>query len=115
MNNLLAILLMAPAQGEKGGGMGMMMMIVMMIAVFYFFMILPQSKRNKKMKAFREEVGKGTDIITTGGIHGKIVSVHDTSFVIETEGQGRLKIEKTAISMELTQALNQNKDNVESK
>jgi preprotein translocase subunit YajC len=115
MNSLLSILLMSPPQdGGKGGMGGTVFMLLTFVIIIYFFMILPQKRRTKKMNAFRDEIGKGTKIITTGGIHGKIVSVHDTSFVIETEGQGRLKIEKSAISMEMTQALNQGDSKEES-
>lgn len=92
-----------PADGESAS---IWPMLLMMAAVFYFFMILPQSRRKKKMNAFKEEVDKGTKIITTGGIHGKIVSIEDDTFVIETEGHSRMRIQKSAISLELTQALN---------
>ena len=101
---LINVLLMSPpADGESAS---IWPMLLMMAAVFYFFMILPQTRKNKKMKAFKEEVSKGTKIVTTGGIHGKIVSVEDNTFIIETEGHSRLKIQKSAISLELTEALN---------
>ena len=103
MNLLNIILMNPPADGESAS---IWPMLLMMAAVFYFFMILPQQRRKKKMNAFKEEVEKGSKIITTGGIHGKIVSVEEDTFIIETEGHGRLKIQKSAISLELTQALN---------
>ena len=80
-------------------------MIVLMVVVFYFFMIMPQMKKNKAQKKFREEIGKGDKIITSGGIHGKITEVKDTTFVIEVEDGSKIRIEKTAINMESTQAL----------
>jgi preprotein translocase subunit YajC len=88
------------------GGLNPMYMIVLMIVVFYFFMILPQVRRNKAQKKFREELSKGTHIITSGGIHGKIIEMKETTVIIETEEGGKLKIEKTAISPEATQAMN---------
>jgi len=103
MNIFNIILMSPPADGESAS---IWPMLLMMAAVFYFFMILPQSRRKKKMNAFKEEVDKGTKIITTGGIHGKIVSIEDDTFVIETEGHSRMRIQKSAISLELTQALN---------
>lgn len=67
-----------------------------MVAVFYFFMIRPQMKKSKDQKNFRESLKKGDKIITIGGIHGKVLEVKDNTMIIETEGQGRLKIEKSA-------------------
>ena len=73
--------------------------IILIIAVFYMFFIRPQSKKAKDQKKFRENLQKGEKIITIGGIHGKILEVRDTTFIIETEGGTRLKIEKTAVAM----------------
>jgi preprotein translocase subunit YajC len=50
-----------------------------------------------------ESLAKGDKIVTTGGVHGKITSIGEAHFVIEME-EGKAKIEKTAVSMELTQA-----------
>jgi preprotein translocase subunit YajC len=83
-----------------------MAMIVLMFVVMYFFMILPQVKKGKAQKKFWSELKKGDNVITTGGIHGKIIDLKDTYVVIETEGGGKLKIEKSAISNEMTQASN---------
>ncbi len=83
-----------------------MAMIVLMFVVMYFFMILPQVKKGKAQKKFWSELKKGDNVITTGGIHGKIIDLKDTYVVIETEGGGKLKIEKSSISNEMTQASN---------
>jgi len=85
-----------PAQQDKGFGSGWIF-ILLIIAVFYFLMIRPQSKRAKEERKFRESLKKGDKIVTTAGIHGKIVEIEETTVVIETEGQGKLKIEKIAI------------------
>lgn len=109
MNNLLSILVMAPQGGAGGGsgnGMQLLLMIGMMVLVFYFFMIRPQTKKAKEAKTFREGLKKGDKVITIGGVHGKITEVGDTTFIIETEGGGKLKIEKTSVSSESTIALN---------
>jgi preprotein translocase subunit YajC len=81
-------------------------MIAAMFAVVYFFMIRPQVKKNKAQMGFRETLKNGDRVITTGGIHGRISGMKDNTMIIETEGGGKLKIEKSAISMELSQALN---------
>lgn len=98
------ILLMAPTKG--GSGSMNMIMILLMFVVMYFFMILPQMRKGKAQKKFWSELKKGDHIITSGGIHGKITELKDTFVVIETEGGGKLKIEKSAISLEMTQAAN---------
>jgi len=50
-------------------------------------------------------LGKGRWVITIGGVHGKILELSDTTLVIETEGQGRLKIERSAVSVDSTLAV----------
>lgn len=93
------------SSGQPGGGNEFFIMLALMFVVMYFFMIRPQVKKNKQQQKFREELGKGDRIITTGGIHGKISEVRDTTFIIETEGGGKLRIEKSGVSMEASAAL----------
>lgn len=101
MNNMLNfIFLMAPQEGAEGGSTQFFIMILLMIVVFYFFMIRPQMKKSKEQKKFKEGLKKGDKIITIGGIHGKILEVGETTLIIETEGLGKLKIEKSAAAMD---------------
>ena len=74
--------------------------LILVFVVFYFFMIRPQMKKSKDQKKFKEGLKKGDKIITIGGIHGKILEVTDTTLIIETEGLGKLKIEKSAAAMD---------------
>jgi preprotein translocase subunit YajC len=94
-------LLMAGAQGG-GNPIGQFIPLILIIVVFYFFMIRPQLKKSKDQKKFRENIAKGDKIVTIGGIHGKIVEVQEKTFIIEVEGGHKLKIEKSAISMDST-------------
>lgn len=90
------------------GGMGssnFLVMMLIMILIFYFFMIRPQMKKNKQQLNFRNSIGKGDQIVTSGGIHGKIIATTDTTFTLEIEGGNRLLIEKSAVSMEVTQTV----------
>lgn len=110
MNNLLYILLMAPPQeGQKSNPLMTFLPLVLIIVVFYFFFIRPQMKKTKEQKKFRESLQKGQKIITIGGIHGKIVEVQETTFTIEVEGGNKLRIEKTAVAMDNTSQLTENK------
>jgi preprotein translocase subunit YajC len=96
------ILLLLPGGEEGGSSTSFFVMMLLMIVVFYFFMIRPQMRKSKEQKKFRESLTKGAKIITIGGIHGKILEVRDTTLIIETEGQGRLKIEKSAAAADNT-------------
>jgi preprotein translocase subunit YajC len=84
--------------GGQQGGLASLIPMILIIVVFYFFMIRPQMKKAKEAKKFRESLGKGDKIITIGGIHGKITEVAETTFIIETEGGAKLRIEKSAVS-----------------
>ena len=78
---------------------------ILMFVVIYFFMIRPQQKRAKQEKEFESALKVGDKIITKSGIHGKIAELADTTIVIETMS-GKLKMERSAISMEMSAALN---------
>ncbi len=78
---------------------------VLMFVVLYMFMILPQQKRAKKEKEFENSLKVGDKIITKSGLHGKISELAETTIVIETMS-GKLKMERSAISMEMSAALN---------
>ncbi len=86
--------------------MQQMIMLGLIIVVFYFFMIRPQMKKAKDHKKFVEDLKKGDRVITTAGIHGKIVDMNDTTFLIETEGGGKIRFDKSAISLDASKALN---------
>jgi len=99
--NLLNIVLFAQQAAEGGGKSNMVQTLVflaLIIVVFYFFMIRPQSKKNKEAQRFRENLKKGDRIVTIGGIHGKILEIDGSTAIIEVEGAGKLKIEKSAIA-----------------
>jgi preprotein translocase subunit YajC len=85
------------------GSLASMLPFLAMILVLYFFMIRPQMQRQKKEKAFQAEIKKGAKVITASGIHGKIVEINatDNTITIET-GAGKIKFERSAISMELS-------------
>ena len=79
--------------------------IGLMFVVIYFFMIRPQQQRSKNEKAFENALKVGDRIITKAGLHGKISELADTTVVIETMS-GKLKMERSAISLEMSSALN---------
>jgi preprotein translocase subunit YajC len=97
--NILNVLLMAPQQGgEQGSPYSGIVMMVLLIGVFYFFFIRPQQKKAKETKKFREGLQKGDKVVTIGGIHGKVLELNEATITIETEGQGRLKMNRDAVN-----------------
>ncbi len=83
---------------------------ILMLGVLYFFMIRPQMKRQKKEKEFQSSIKKGTKVITSSGIHGKIVDINDNDNTITLEtGAGKIKFERSAISLELSKKYNTEK------
>ena len=85
------------------GSLMSMLPFVAMIGVLYFFMIRPQMNRQKKEKSFQAEIKKGAKVVTSSGIHGKIMEINanDNTITLET-GAGKIKFERSAISMELS-------------
>jgi preprotein translocase subunit YajC len=80
--------------------------MLLIIVVFYFFMIRPQMKKAKDHKKYVEELSKGDKVITTSGIHGRIIELNEATFLIEVEGGTKIRFEKSAISLESSKALN---------
>jgi preprotein translocase subunit YajC len=74
------------------------------ILVFYFFMIRPQQKKAKDQKKFTEEIKRGDYVVTIGGAHGTIGELEGDTFILEVEKGGRIRFNKSAISMEATKA-----------
>ena len=77
---------------------------LLMFVVIYFFMIRPQQKRAKNEKEFESSLKVGDKIITKSGLHGKVSELAATTVIVETMA-GKLKMERTAISMEMSAAL----------
>ena len=86
----------APAGGSMGSSI---IMIVAMLGIFYFMLIRPENKRKKEAEQTRNSVKTGDEIVTIGGIVGKVVNVKDDKIVIETGAdQVRIELMKWAIS-----------------
>ncbi len=89
---------------QQTGGIMSFLPLVLIIIVFWFFMIRPQMKRQKELKNFRDALKKGDKIVTTGGIYGKVLEIGDYYIIMEVEGQNRLKIDKSAVIKDMTDA-----------
>ncbi|MDQ4140924.1 MAG: preprotein translocase subunit YajC [Bacteroidota bacterium] len=81
--------------------------IGLIVLVFYFFMIRPQQKKVSDAKKFRESLTKGMNVVTIGGLHGKLVEINETIVWIEVDKGLRLKFDKSAIAVESTTKANE--------
>ncbi|WP_111708378.1 preprotein translocase subunit YajC [Lutibacter citreus] len=88
---------------EAASSLTSMLPFLLMFVVIYLFMIRPQMKKAKNEKNFQNTIAKGNKVVTTSGIHGKILDIveGDNTVIIET-GAGKIKFERSAISMELS-------------
>lgn len=80
--------------------------MVLIIVVFYFFMIRPQMRKQKEHKKYIEELGVNSKIVTTAGIHGRIVEVSDTTFLVDVGSGVRMRFDKSAVSLDASKAAN---------
>lgn len=100
----LAFAMSGPAGGAAGGASGGMaafqqiIPLVFMFAIFYFLLIRPQQKKAKEHKALLDAMKKGDNVITAGGVHGKIISVDDDIVTLEIANNVNIKIAKSYIA-----------------
>ncbi|MVZ61464.1 preprotein translocase subunit YajC [Sphingobacterium humi] len=92
-----------------GGGMMQFLPILLMVVVFYFFMIRPQMKKQKDHKKYIEELGVNSKIVTTAGIHGRIVEVSDTTFLVDVGSGVKIRFDKSAVALDASKAANAQK------
>ena len=90
---------------DQLGQLGQFLPFILMFVVIYFFMIRPQQTKIKKEKEFESALKVGDKIITKSGIHGKVAELAETTIIVETMS-GKLKMERSSISLDLTAALN---------
>ena len=98
----LTVILDAAAGGSSM--LSTLVPMVLIMVVFYFFMIRPQVKKAKDHKKLVADLKKGDKIVTTAGIHGKIVDMNELTFLIEVEGGTKIRFDKSAISLDATKA-----------
>ena len=104
---MLQFFYLLSADPKSGGSVQLLMMGAIML-VFYMFMIRPQAKKAKMQKTFINDIKKGDKVVTIAGIHGIVNRVNDdnTTIQLEINPGSYMKIEKSAISLEWSQALN---------
>ena len=84
-------------QAQGGGDYSFLIMMVAIFAIMYFFMIRPQNKKQKEIMNFRKNLEVGQEVITAGGIYGKVKEIEDTIVVLEIASGVKIKIDKNSI------------------
>lgn len=97
MNTLSMFLLQAPAQQQQGSSWSGLIMILLIFVVFWLFFIRPQNKKQKEEQKFREALQKGDEVVTAGGIHGKIADVKETTVLLSIDTNVKIEVEKSMI------------------
>ncbi|MEL6810756.1 MAG: preprotein translocase subunit YajC [Bacteroidota bacterium] len=85
---------------------GLLGPLLLFTVFIVFFIVLPQRKKMKQEKKFYGELKKGMKVITNGGLHGKLLEINDDGTCVIETGAGKMKFDKTAISVDKTTQLN---------
>lgn len=87
--------------GQGAGGFASLIPIVLMFVIFYFLLIRPQQKKAKEHQKMISQLKKGDRIVTSGGLHGRITGVSDTTMTVEIADKVRVKIARGNVSQVL--------------
>ena len=88
----------AQAAPQEGGSGSLLFMMIVFFAIFYFLLIRPQSKQAKEQKQMLESITKGDEVVTTGGILGRVNKVGDNFILLEISKDLEVKLQKGAVS-----------------
>ena len=80
--------------------MGQVFLFGSIILIMYFFMIRPQQRKQKETTLFISEIKKGDQVVTVGGVHGKVYAVEGDTVLLELDKGLKIKVEKSALSLE---------------
>ncbi|OOG45225.1 preprotein translocase subunit YajC [Rhodanobacter sp. C06] len=92
---------LAQAAAPQGGGLSMILMMVVLFGLMYFMMIRPQMKRQKEHRALVSALAKGDEVVTNGGLAGRVEEVGETFITIEIAPNVKVKLQKGAVSQVL--------------
>jgi preprotein translocase subunit YajC len=98
----------APAAHPQGSIMGMLPMLILIVLVFYFLLVRPQQKRSKAQKSLMENIALGDEIVTVGGIVGKITKMRDAFVVLMISKDVEITMRKAAIESVLPKGTMEN-------
>ena len=87
--------------GAAGGGFESMLLIVLMFVVLYFLMIRPQMKRAKEHKAMIEALQKGDEVVTAGGVLGRISKLNENYVTLEVAANVEVQVQRPSVQLVL--------------
>jgi len=87
----------APAAGPAGDPLASMILPIGLIVLFYFFLIRPQSKRHKQHKQMVSALQKGEEVVTTGGLLGKITNVGENFITLEISKDIFIQVQRNSV------------------
>lgn len=95
------IIAMAPQGGQSGGGQmfSTLIFFALIFVIFYFMILRPQQKRAKERQKLLESLKKGDKVVTSGGLHGKIVNVDEKTILLDVGDNVKLKFERSAVNV----------------
>ena len=91
----------AQAAAPAGGGLSSLIMMIVMFGILWFLMIRPQMKRAKEHKAMVEALAKGDEVVTQGGIAGRISELGDTYVHLEVADNVTILVQRPSVAMVL--------------
>ena len=86
------------AAAPAGNPMSSILMLVVFFAIFWFLLIRPQQKKNKELRKMLSELSKGDEVVTNGGVIGKIAKIDDTFVDLEVAENVIIKVQRNAVS-----------------
>jgi len=93
-------------QAAAGSGIMGFLPMILIIVVFYFFMIRPQMKKAKDHKKYIEALKVNDKVVTTAGIHGRIMEVNETSILLDVGNGVKIRFDKSAVSLDASKVAN---------
>ena len=88
----------APAASPPGGGLSMFVMMGLFVVIFYFLLIRPQQKKQKEHQAMLGKIAAGDEVVTAGGILGKVIEVGDNFLTLEIADNVRVKVQRFQVT-----------------
>ncbi len=91
----------AAAPTSASSPWGTIIMLLAFFAIFYFLLIRPQSKRAKEQRQLLASLGKGDEVMTAGGIMGRVADIEDTIIVLEIAHNVSIRVQKSSVTANL--------------
>ena len=88
----------AGGAGGQGGGISTFIPLILLFAIFYFLLIRPQQKKAKQHRELLGALKVGDNVVTNGGLHGKITGIKDTVVTVEIAPKIRVKVSRGSIA-----------------